>query len=95
MTTPGARDDVGKASVVTINGAGAMENNDDDAGIAGPLLSAADAIRFSALTARANYLGQDGVDIEFAVKQGRGSPDIGSEAHGLCTHIHCKRSQYA
>ena len=44
-----------------------MENNDDDAGIAGPLLSAADATRFGAVTAY--YLAQDRVEIQFAVKE--------------------------
>ena len=42
VTTPGARDDVGKASVVTISDAGAVENTDDDDGIAGPLLNGTD-----------------------------------------------------
>ena len=68
VSTPGARDDVGKASVVSINDAGAVENNDDE-GTAGPLLTGHEATRFRALTARAKYLAQDRVDIQFAVKE--------------------------
>ena len=53
--------------MVTISGAGAVETTDD--GMAGPVLNATDATRFSALTDRGNYLAQDPLDIQFAVKE--------------------------
>ena len=68
VATPGAREDVGKASMVCVNGAGAIENTDDE-GLAGPLLTGHEATKFRALAARANYLAQDRIDIQYAVKE--------------------------
>ena len=65
--TPGSREDVGKASAVIIDAAGALQNTAE--GLAGPLLTSAEATKFRGLAARANYLAQDRMDIQFAVKE--------------------------
>ena len=64
VTTPGAREDVAKASCVVVNAGGELENEDG-----GDDLPAQEATRFRALAARANYLAQDRADIQFAVKE--------------------------
>ena len=67
-STPGAREDVGHASIVRINASGEVEN-ESSGDSAGAPLSSADATKYRALAARANYLAQDRVDIQFAVKE--------------------------
>ena len=64
VTTPGAREDVAKASFVIVGENGLVENEGG-----GELLGAQDATRFRALTARGNYLALDRADIQFAVKE--------------------------
>ena len=67
VATPGSRDDTGKASTVTIDGDGTLRNTSE--GAAGHLLGKAEATKFRRLAARANYLAQDRMDIQFAVKE--------------------------
>ena len=64
VTTPGAREDVAKASFVIVGENGLLENEGG-----GELLGAQGATRFRALTARGNYLALDRADIQFAVKE--------------------------
>ena len=63
-TTPGAPEDVAKASLVIVDKGGLLDNEGG-----GELLGAQDASRFRALTARGNYLVLDRGDIQFAVKE--------------------------
>ena len=67
VTTPGAREDVGKASVVMVDDAGRAVNLANES--SGPDLSKADATKYRGLAARANYLAQDRLDVQFAVKE--------------------------
>ena len=67
VTTPGAREEVAKASAVGIGNTGRLENLADDA--AGAALSGQDATKYRGLAARANYLAQDRLDIQYAVKE--------------------------
>ena len=64
VTTPGAREDVAKASCVVANASGELENEDG-----GDDFPAQEARRFRALAARANYFARDQADIQFAVKE--------------------------
>ena len=67
VTTPGAREEVGKASVVVVDDAGKIVNLANES--SGPDLSKADATKYRGLAARANYLAQDRLDVQFAVKE--------------------------
>ena len=68
VTTPGAREDVIKASHVVINASNEPENDlEDDK--AGDLLDKAEVSRFRGLAARANFLSQDRADIQYATKE--------------------------
>ena len=67
MTTPGAREEVGKASVVVVDDAGKVVNLANES--SGPDFSKADATKYRGLAARANYLAQDRLDVQFAVKE--------------------------
>ena len=68
VTTPGAKEEASRSPLTAseINGP-ALEH--DVEGTRGPLLNPADASSYRALVARANYLAQDRIDIQFAVKE--------------------------
>ncbi len=67
VSTPGARDEAGKASMVVVSTAGKFEIICEDD--ANPLLKSSEATRFKALTARANYLAKDRPEAPYAVKE--------------------------
>ena len=68
VTTPGSRDDAGR-SPLTSKEIGGPALDDEDPESRGPLLSPEDATAYRALVARGNYLAQDRVEIQYAVKE--------------------------
>ena len=68
VATPGAREDVIKASHVIVDRDDLAKNDLDDPN-AGDLLDKAAASRFRGLAARANFLSQDRADIQYATKE--------------------------
>ena len=67
VATPGAREDIGKASAVAADEKGNVVTVDEDG--ENPLLKDGEATKFRALTARANYLAQDRPDAQYAIKE--------------------------
>ena len=69
VTTPGAREEVTKASIVEVDKDGKLQNNIDEESSGGKVLDKAEATRYRAMAARSNFLAQDRADVQFAVKE--------------------------
>ena len=68
VSTPGAREDIVKASYVIIDDDNKPVNDVED-DKAGELLSKQDATKYRGLAARANFLSQDRADLQYATKE--------------------------
>ena len=69
VTTPGSRDDAGKSPLAAKEVEGPALDDDDSLEARGALLSSKDTTAFRVLVAHGNYLAQDRVEIQYAVKE--------------------------